>query len=81
MSPEEKELLERSVTLAEDNNRMLHSMKRSIFWSHVMSVLYWLLVIGISVGAFYFLQPYIDQLTKMYGSASTVLKEFQNLPK
>jgi uncharacterized membrane protein len=74
MSPEERELLDRSVALTEENNKMLHGMKRSMFWSRVMSVIYWLFIIGISIGAFYFMQPYIDQITKLYGQASTVLK-------
>ena len=77
MSPEERELLNKSVSLAADNNRMLHSMKRSMFWAHVMSTLYWVLIIGVSVGAFYFIQPYIDQVVKTYGSVSAALKNFQ----
>ena len=78
MSPEERELLNKSVSLAEDNNRMLHSMKRSMFWAHVMNTLYWILIIGVSVGAFYFIQPYIDQVVKTYGSVSAMLRNFKN---
>ena len=77
MSPEERELLNRSVLLAEDNNKILHSMKRSMFWARVMSALYWILIIGISVGAFYFVQPYLDQVMKTYGSVSNALKNFK----
>jgi hypothetical protein len=77
MTPEERELLNRSVLLAEDNNKILHSMKRSMFWARVMSVLYWILIIGISVGAFYFVQPYLDQVMKTYGSVSNALKNFK----
>jgi hypothetical protein len=52
-------------------------MKRSMRWSRIMTVIYWVLIIGISVGAFSFLQPYVDQVVKMYGSVSNALKNFR----
>jgi hypothetical protein len=74
MPPEEKELLEKSVSLAEDNNKILRSMRNSMRWGRIMTVVYWILIIGISVGAFYFLQPYIDQVVKTYGSFSNLIR-------
>jgi len=76
MDPEARELLNRSVALAEDNNKILHSIRRGMRISRFMSILYWVLIIGISVGAFYFLQPYVDQAMKMYQSVSATLKNF-----
>lgn len=72
MSPEERELLEKSVSLSEENNKMLHAMRRSMFWAHVSSVLYWLVIIGISVGAFYYLEPYVEKAMNLYNSISNV---------
>ena len=77
MSPEEKELLNRCVILAEENNKILRAMKRSLLWSRIMNAIYWILIIGISIGAFYFLQPYVDKLMETYGSVTTELKSFQ----
>ena len=77
MSPEERELLNRCVILAEENNKILRAVKHSMLWSRIMSIIYWVLIIGISVGAFYFLQPYFDQLLKTYGSVMSALKNFQ----
>ena len=76
MSPEEREILNRSVALSEENNKILRGMKRSMQWSHVMNIIYWVLIIGISVGAFYFLQPYVDQVMKTYNSVSATIKNF-----
>ena len=73
MSPEEREMLEKSLALAEDNNKMLHAMKRSMMWSRVMSFVYWALIIGSAVGAYYFIQPYIDQVMGIYGGAKSNL--------
>ncbi|MBI3888938.1 hypothetical protein HY311_04090 [Candidatus Nomurabacteria bacterium] len=77
MDPESQKLLEDTFALEQENNKMLRSMKRSMLWARIMSVLYWVLIIGISVGAFYFLQPYVDQVVKTYGSFSNAIKNFQ----
>ena len=77
MSPEERELLNRSVSLAEDNNKMLRSMRRSMRWASVVRAIYWILIIGSAIGVFYFLQPYIDEVVKTYGSISASLKSFK----
>jgi hypothetical protein len=77
MDPESKKLLEDTFRLSEDNNKMLHSMRRSMRVGHIMSLLYWIIIIGVSIGAFYYAQPYIDQMMKLYGNASSVLKNFK----
>ena len=85
MSPEERELLEKSVSLAEDNNKMLRSMRRSQRWTSIMRAIYWIIIIGSAFGAYYFIQPYIDQLMNVYGGAKSDLNSLnqmiQNLKK
>jgi hypothetical protein len=73
MTPEEKELLKRTAKLAEDNNDILRSMQRSMRIQRFMSVVYWVFIIGSAVGAYYLIQPYIEQLLALYGSASGIL--------
>jgi len=70
MDPESKKLLEQTLELEQDNNKMLRSMKRSMLWGRVMNILYWLIIIGISVGAFYFIQPYFNKILSLYNSIS-----------
>ena len=67
MTPEEKSLLERTYKLAEENNAMLHSIKRSARISNVMKIVYWVIIIGSGFGAFYFFQSYIDSLRGAFG--------------
>ncbi len=81
MDPESKKLLEATYSLEKENNKMLHAMRRSLFLARVMSIFYWLIVIGISVGAFYFIQPYINELIKTYGSVNAALKNVQKFVK
>jgi hypothetical protein len=70
MDPESKKLLEETLQLEQENNKILRSMKRSMFWAKVMNVIYWLIIIGISVGAFYFIQPYFNKIIGLYNSIS-----------
>ncbi len=71
MTPEEHELLKRSIALAEENNDMLRSIRRSMRLGRLMTIIYWLVIIGISVGAYYFVQPYLQQLMGIYGGAQS----------
>jgi Trk-type K+ transport system membrane component len=73
MTPEEKELLERAVELSEENNDLLRSMHRSMKIARIMSIVYWVFIIGSAVGAFYLIQPYVDGIISAYGNASTNL--------
>ena len=79
MSPEERELLNKSVTLAEENNKMLHSMRRSQKVSQFMSFLYWVFIIGSVVGAYVLIQPYVDQLKDVYGQTVDTLNNFKQI--
>ncbi len=69
MTPEERELLMRSVKLGEENNKMLRGINRSMKIARIMSIVYWVFIIGSAVGAYYLIQPYIDSLTAAYGGA------------
>lgn len=68
MTPEEKSLLERTYYIADENNKMLRSIKRSGQIALAMRVFYWVIIIGVSFGAYYFIEPYIDTLTSVYGA-------------
>ena len=73
MDPESKKLLEETLRLAEENNKILHSLRRAQRIASAMSFLYWFFIIGSAVGAYYFIQPYLDQLISVYGGAKSNL--------
>ncbi len=83
MTPEEKELLKRSVALSEENNNILRSMRRSMRLSKFFSIIYYMVIIGSVVGAYYLVQPYINAITDAYGGATSnigsILENFKNL--
>ena len=79
MDPESKKLLEDTYVLVKENNKMLHSLLRSIRISRLMSIIYWVFIIGSAVGAYYLIQPYVDQLIGVYGGAKSNLESVDSL--
>ncbi len=73
MTPEEKILLNKAFELAEENNKMLRALTRSMKIARIMSAVYWIFIIGSAVGAFYLIQPYIEGVMSAYENASTGL--------
>lgn len=79
MDPESKKLLEENLELSQENNNMLHSMRRSQRIASFMSFVYWILIIGSAVGVFYFVQPYVDQFKSIVEGANGVIKNVKDL--
>jgi hypothetical protein len=70
MDPESKKLLEDTFRLSEENNRMLRRMRKVQKWTTILRVLYFVVILGIAVGAFYYLTPYIEGVLNVYSSVS-----------
>lgn len=86
----DRALLEKTYRLAEETNEELHKMRRAQRFRFYINVLYWIIITGAAVGAFYAFQPYVSQVQGVYssirsgiegfGSASEQLKQIQ-IPK
>jgi hypothetical protein len=72
MTPEERSLLERTASLAEENNQMLRSIRRSNRISMIMRAVYWVLILLVSFGAYYLIQPYVETMMNLIGSDPAV---------
>lgn len=71
-------MLENTHKLAEENNEILRSIRRSNRFSTAMKIAYWVLIIGLSVGAYYLIQPYMTFLSGLSGGQSLNLNNAQN---
>ena len=67
MTPEERQILIQTHRMVEENNTLLRRMRRTALFGTVFRVFYWAIIIALSFGAYFFIQPYIDQLTGVYG--------------
>lgn len=72
-------MLQKIYQLTEENNDMLLSIKRSMRIARIWSLVYWVFIIGTALGAYYIIQPYIDQLVGVYGSASTDIQNAKSI--
>jgi len=84
MTPEEKTLLERTFQMAKENNAILRKMRSLQRTANWLRICYWAVIISLSLGAYYFLQPYIEALSgvsKQVNSSMDSLKEFREFLK
>ncbi len=79
-----KSLLERMLKLSEENNKMLHTMRRSARWGTFFRIVYWFVILGGLAFSYYFIQPYLTALLEAYqqiqGSISQIQEQKNSLP-
>ncbi len=56
--------------MMEDNQRMVKSLYTKAKWSTVLSLFKWILIIGITIGSFYYIQPFIERFMVAFDSIS-----------
>jgi len=79
MTPEEKILLERVTVLTEENNQILRGLRRANRLNGAFKIIYWILIIAISYGAYVYIQPYVDQLMKAYASVTDTANKISDV--
>ena len=79
MTPEEKSLLERTYKLAEENNEILRKMRRISRYGTIFKVVYWVVILGLSFGAYYFIQPYVESVSGLYGQVQGNVNSVENI--
>jgi len=79
MNPEEKKLLTETFEIAKENNALLKKLYSSLVWGRVLRVIYWVVIIGASVGAFYAIQPYLQSVTGAYDQITGSKTDMGNL--
>ncbi len=80
MDQDVKRELEEIREISEENNRMLHSMRRSARIGMFIRAIYWLIILGAAVGAFYYLQPYLDSLLRVYKNVEQTQQRISSFP-
>lgn len=78
MTDEERELLEQTYELAKDTNDKVSRLYRSYKWGRAFKIFYWVVIIGLSLGAYWLIQPYIDQLGQVYGGLGDTVNKIHD---
>ena len=79
MDEESTKDLNKVLDLVKENNKMLRKIRRGQKRSQIVRIAYWLIIIGISVGAYYYIQPYINMLQDFTGEARDTLDNIKNI--
>ena len=79
MDSEVEKMIKENLELTRENNDILKRIRRTQRHNQIGQAVYWLFLIGLSIGAFYFLQPYISTLLTYYHEITGSNINLQNL--
>ena len=77
IDPELRKIVEESLEISRENNKLLHKLHHTVIWGRVFRILYWIVIIGATMGAYYFVQPVIDSLLESYSGLKTGIEGVQ----
>lgn len=61
-----EERIEKLEKLTKENNKILRKLRNHMRAGTIMRLLYWLIIVGSMIGAYYYLQPFIEPLMETY---------------
>ena len=64
--------LEKIENTLTENDKILHRIERRARLSILFSSLKWFIIIGLSLGTFYYTKPYLEQLMETYSQISDI---------
>lgn len=74
------------LKLTQENNRILEKVYRKQKMAIVYKAIYWFIILSVTFGGFYFIQPYLGSVLNYYGAVSaesgsgSLLKSGNGLP-
>ena len=71
-----KEKMDELTEMVKENGRMTKILYRKAKISTAVSIVRWVVIIGVAIGAFVFLQPYLEKLVQTYESISKMSQTF-----
>lgn len=74
----ERGLLQKIVENVEENNKILRRLQRDLRWRRFFGFLKWVVIIALSAGAYYYLQPWLEQTIATYQGIWEQIGQIQN---
>lgn len=79
MDSEIKDLLKKTLSVAEENNKMLHKVRGIQKRQAFLSLVKVLIIIGIALGSFYYLEPYLTKVVNIFTQISGIKQQSINM--
>ena len=77
--PELKELLEANLAVSKENNVLLKKAHKIQKRAQTWKLIYWIVVFGAVFGVYYYIQPYFERVTSLFGNTKAQLEKISNL--
>lgn len=77
MDSDLKKMVEESLELSKENNKILRSMRRAARWGNAFRIFYWIIIIASMLGAYYYFQPFIQVFEKQYQMGASFFSQLQ----
>ena len=62
-----------------ENNSILRTIRRQHYFSNFLSSLYWLMVIGVIGGTYYFVRPVVTAISNNSGQVEETINQFNQI--
>lgn len=79
MDLETSQLLRRLTEITEENNMILRKMQSHARWTMFFGTMKWLLFVGVAVGSYFVVQPYLNQTMMLYNTLQGTQTQSQDL--
>ncbi|MEK7478019.1 MAG: hypothetical protein AAB645_01460 [Patescibacteria group bacterium] len=63
-----KDLLEKNLKVSEENNDLLKGIIRHSRWSLALTIIKWVIIVGVTLGAYYYFEPLWNKTMDLYRS-------------
>jgi len=84
VDPKEKKLLKETAELARENHKLIKKVRRAQLWGRAFRIAYWVIILIATFGAYYIIQPFVEQFFNVYealrGGIDSVQNVGDNLP-
>jgi hypothetical protein len=70
-----KNLLQKNLEVSQESLKILKKINRARIIGNIFTFLKWMIIIGASIGIYYYIQPYLGKLTDLWKQ----LQEMQNV--
>lgn len=79
IDPELKELLQKNLEASQESLHLLKKMRRAQVWGGVVRFVKWGLIIAVSFGAYYYIEPYLKQTLDAVSQLNATVNQVQSV--
>jgi len=76
---ENDKILKKILDKVEENNDIIKNLQSAMRWGRFFRIFYWVIIVGMMFGAYYFTQPYIENLLNVYSGFQNLSDGFPNI--